>query len=146
MGWVIGLSLPRATPLWKQHIVKKKSFLLHYSSSSFILLGSKRRLNKKIALSRSALPNPSEALFQEGMKSLRALLPLFDTGQGSFYDLRHFTSHVPPNVARWDYHTTHISQLLTLATVDPDKEGSAFLKATSQRWKEYMVGRRARHN
>ncbi|KAK7016803.1 hypothetical protein SK128_003002 [Halocaridina rubra] len=86
--------------------------------------------------------NNSGDLFLEGMKSLKKLLPLFDTGWGSLYDLRHFTTHVAPNRARWDYHTTHITQLLLLASVDSDP----VILSTAQRWKEYMVGHRASHN
>ncbi|XP_066966223.1 D-glucuronyl C5-epimerase B [Macrobrachium rosenbergii] len=86
--------------------------------------------------------NNSGDLFDEGMKSLKKLLPLFDTGWGSLYDLRHFTTHVAPNRARWDYHTTHITQLLLLASVDSDP----VISSTAQRWKDYMVGHRASHN
>lgn len=81
-------------------------------------------------------------LYEEGMKSLKALLPFFDSGVGSFYDLRHFTSGVAPNLARWDYHTTHIGQLLLLATIDD----APILKSTAERWIEYMKGKRAPHN
>src|SRR6185503_20513502 len=30
-------------------------------------------------------------LYEEGVESLKVLLPLFDTGSGTMYDLRHFT-------------------------------------------------------
>ncbi|KAG0726059.1 D-glucuronyl C5-epimerase B [Chionoecetes opilio] len=84
----------------------------------------------------------SRALFESGMKSLKTLLPLYDTGWGSLYDLRHFTTHVAPNRARWDYHTTHITQLLLLASLDPDP----ILSSTALRWKDYMNGHKAKHN
>ena len=32
------------------------------------------------------------------MKSLLTLLPLFDSGSGTFYDLRHLTMHTAPKV------------------------------------------------
>lgn len=86
--------------------------------------------------------NNSGDLFDDGMKSLKRLLPLYDTGWGSLYDLRHFTTHVAPNRARWDYHTTHITQLLLLATIDTDP----VISSTAQRWKDYMNGHRAKHN
>ncbi|KAF3832907.1 hypothetical protein F7725_026572 [Dissostichus mawsoni] len=57
-------------------------------------------------------------LFSRGMDSLKAMLPLFDTGSGSIYDLRHFMLATAPNLARWDYHTTHINQLQLLASID----------------------------
>merc|ERR1711934_513112 len=61
-------------------------------------------------------------LYRKGMESLLTLLPLFDSGSGTFYDLRHLTMHTAPKIARWDYHATHINQLLTLATVEKKKE------------------------
>lgn len=89
-------------------------------------------------------PSTSEAaeLYATGMTSLKTLLPLFDTGWGSMYDLRHFTSHVAPKPARWDYHTTHITQLLLLAALDDDP----VLRDTAARWTEYLHGKRASHN
>ena len=51
-------------------------------------------------------------LYQEGLESLAAMLPLYDSGHATFYDLRHFTMKTAPMVARWDYHATHINQLL----------------------------------
>ncbi|XP_042214711.1 D-glucuronyl C5-epimerase B-like [Homarus americanus] len=86
--------------------------------------------------------NISGDLFEDGMRSLKRLLPLYDTGWGSLYDLRHFTTHVPPNRARWDYHTTHITQLLLLASIDTDP----VISSTAQRWKDYMNGHRSKHN
>ncbi|XP_071527790.1 D-glucuronyl C5-epimerase B [Panulirus ornatus] len=88
------------------------------------------------------LSNNSGDLFENGMRSLKRLLPLYDTGWGSLYDLRHFTTHVAPNRARWDYHTTHITQLLLLASIDTDP----VISSTAQRWKDYMNGHRAKHN
>ena len=90
----------------------------------------------------NAPKNTAGELFDLGMKSLKLLLPLFDTGWGSLYDLRHFTTHVAPNIARWDYHTTHITQLMLLASLDDDP----LLASTVQRWKDYMLGHRANHN
>ena len=84
----------------------------------------------------------SEKLFDEGIRSLNALLPLFDTGSGTFYDLRHVTMAVGPNLARWDYHTLHVSQLLTLYEMTED----ALFKDTADRWASYTKGKRAKHN
>ena len=55
----------------------------------------------------------SQELFCSGLDSLYSCLPLFDNGFGSVYDLRHIfsTKHVPPNRARWDYHSVHITLL-----------------------------------
>lgn len=81
-------------------------------------------------------------LFNQGMSSLKKLLPLFDNGSGSNYDLRHFSLGVAPNIARWDYHATHVNQLLLLATID----NSTILSATADRWIGYMAGKKAQHN
>lgn len=82
-------------------------------------------------------------LYNNGMTSLKAMLPLYDMGSGSSYDLRHVI--IPgsaPNLARWDYHTTHINQLLLLTTIDD----SPVLKNIASRFMEYMKGKRAKHN
>ncbi|KAK8779584.1 hypothetical protein V5799_019071 [Amblyomma americanum] len=84
----------------------------------------------------------AEKLFLDGMVSLKRMLPLFDTGSGTAYDLRHFSLGIAPNLARWDYHTTHINQLLYLATIDDDP----IFKTTADRWIQYMKGFRAPHN
>lgn len=46
------------------------------------------------------------------------------------------------SVVRWDYHATHVNQLLLLATIDKDP----LLTTTANRWVGYMVGKRAPHN
>ncbi|CAB3252073.1 unnamed protein product [Arctia plantaginis] len=84
----------------------------------------------------------AKKMFDDGMTSLKNLLPLFDTGSGSFYDLRHFTLGVSPNIARWDYHATHVNQLYLLAGLDSDP----ILINTAKRWEGYMQGKRAAHN
>ncbi|KAM3961818.1 D-glucuronyl C5-epimerase [Aphomia sociella] len=84
----------------------------------------------------------AKKMFDDGMTSLKTLLPLFDTGSGSFYDLRHFTLGASPNIARWDYHATHVNQLYLLAGLDDDP----ILLNTAKRWEGYMQGKRAAHN
>ena len=95
---------------------------------------------KTIASSKDGLE--ASRLYSQGFESLKALLLLYDTGSGTIYDLRHFTLGLAPNIARWDYHTTHINQLLLLATV----EDSELLQNTAKRWIGYMKGHRAAHN
>lgn len=63
-------------------------------------------------------------------------------GAVTSYDLRHFTLGTAPNLARWDYHATHVNQLLLLATIDKDP----LLEVTATRWIGYMDGKRAAHN
>lgn len=84
----------------------------------------------------------AKALYDQGMVSLKNMLPLFDTGSGSIYDLRHFTLGITPNIARWDYHATHVNQLLLLAGLEKD----SIFGGTARRWEEYMQGKRAHHN
>ncbi|XP_055331960.1 D-glucuronyl C5-epimerase-like [Paramacrobiotus metropolitanus] len=84
----------------------------------------------------------SGKLFDTGVESLKALLPLYDTGSGSVYDLRHFTLKGPPNLARWDYHSTHITQLQVMNSIHPDPVFADF----AERWAQYMKGQRADHN
>lgn len=84
----------------------------------------------------------AESLYENGLSSLKAMLALYDSGSGSFYDLRHITLGIAPNLARWDYHTTHINQLLLLGTIEPDQ----ILNTTAARWQRYMRGERASHN
>ncbi|XP_055374433.1 D-glucuronyl C5-epimerase B [Condylostylus longicornis] len=86
--------------------------------------------------------NNAGKLFRQGMISLKKLLLLYDTGSGTSYDLRHFTLGQSPNIARWDYHATHVNQLLLLATID----NSPIISLTAERWKSYMFGKRAKHN
>ena len=81
-------------------------------------------------------------LFEQGMRSLKVLLPLYDSGSGTFYDLRHVTMRASPNLARWDYHTLHVSLLYFLSNIDPDP----IFKTTAVRWEGYTKGLRAKHN
>jgi heparosan-N-sulfate-glucuronate 5-epimerase len=54
----------------------------------------------------------ANSFYLNGLESLLKFINLYDTGSRSFYDLRHLTvSSLSPNVARWDYHMLHISQL-----------------------------------
>jgi len=87
----------------------------------------------------------AKELYTQGLSSLLHLLPLFDSGSGTFYDLRHLTMKGAPKVARWDYHATHVNQLLTLATLE-EGAGAHQLRETAERWRGYMVGQRAPHN
>lgn len=84
----------------------------------------------------------AEFLYTEGMTTLKNMLPLFDMGSVTVYDLRHFTLGIAPNLARWDYHATHVNQLLLLGTIDDDP----IIAKTAERWLGYMNGKRADHN
>nr|XP_022341393.1 D-glucuronyl C5-epimerase-like [Crassostrea virginica]XP_022341394.1 D-glucuronyl C5-epimerase-like [Crassostrea virginica]XP_022341395.1 D-glucuronyl C5-epimerase-like [Crassostrea virginica]XP_022341396.1 D-glucuronyl C5-epimerase-like [Crassostrea virginica]XP_022341397.1 D-glucuronyl C5-epimerase-like [Crassostrea virginica]XP_022341399.1 D-glucuronyl C5-epimerase-like [Crassostrea virginica]XP_022341400.1 D-glucuronyl C5-epimerase-like [Crassostrea virginica]XP_022341401.1 D-glucuron len=81
-------------------------------------------------------------LYDKGMRTLKAMLPMFDSGTGTFYDLRHITAGLAPNRARWDYHKVHIKQLYLLIEID----GDPLFRDTLRRWKGYMKGKIASHN
>ncbi|VDM66580.1 unnamed protein product, partial [Strongylus vulgaris] len=84
----------------------------------------------------------ASVLFSVGLDSLRALLPLYDTGSGSIYDLRHIGLHSAPNLARWDYHAVHVYLLKWLVQISGDKT----LNETADRWIAYSWGKKAKHN
>lgn len=86
--------------------------------------------------------NEINRLFNDGIRSLKKLLPLYDTGSSSLYNLQHFTLNLPPMLARWSYHTTHINQLLHLNTILNDKN----VEDLALRWQDYLKGKRAAHN
>ncbi len=82
-------------------------------------------------------------LYEDGLRSLTKFRLLFDGGTGIlFYDLRHVKLGRAPNLARWDYHATHIAQLQLLSSIDPDP----VFKTTLERWLGYTKGIRAKHN
>uniref|UniRef100_A0A8D3AGL6 heparosan-N-sulfate-glucuronate 5-epimerase n=1 Tax=Scophthalmus maximus TaxID=52904 RepID=A0A8D3AGL6_SCOMX len=113
--------------------------------SSFVLNGFIYSLLGLYDLTETAgekLGREAGQLFSRGMESLKAMLPLYDTGSGSIYDLRHFMLGTAPNLARWDYHTTHINQLQLLASID----NAPIFKDVVKRWKNYLKGIRAKHN
>lgn len=84
----------------------------------------------------------AEKIYNSGMTSLKHMINMYDSGIGTLYDLRHVTTGYEPNRARWDYHTTHINQILQLIVFD---DADVF-KTTVKRWIGYMKGIRSRHN
>uniref|UniRef100_A0AC35U6X2 Heparosan-N-sulfate-glucuronate 5-epimerase n=1 Tax=Rhabditophanes sp. KR3021 TaxID=114890 RepID=A0AC35U6X2_9BILA len=91
----------------------------------------------------NATNNDSLELFNNGIKSLKALLPLYDTGSGSIYDLRHLGIESPPNLARWDYHAVHIYLLKWICNIIKDCQD---LNKIADRWIDYSNGKKAKHN
>ncbi|XP_060768034.1 D-glucuronyl C5-epimerase B isoform X2 [Neoarius graeffei] len=113
--------------------------------SSFVLNGFIYSLIGLYDLAQTASDedgHEAARLYAKGLESLKAMVPLYDTGSGTIYDLRHFMLGTAPNLARWDYHTTHINQLQLLASIDD----SPIFRDFTKRWKSYMKGGRAKHN
>ncbi len=93
----------------------------------------------------SVLADNAEArdLYTKGLQSLKLMLPLYDLGDRSAYDLTHYTCGAFPNIARWGYHDTHLNLLMAIYTMTQDK---SFLDVYD-RWKSYAVsGFRCKHN
>lgn len=84
----------------------------------------------------------AKKLFNDGIESLKTILPIYDTGTGSYYDLRHVTAGLAPNIARWDYHVLHIYLLRWLNLLQNHK----ILEEVASRWADYSKGLTARHN
>ena len=74
--------------------------------------------------------------------NIQIMLPLYDNGKGSNYDLQHFIKSKAPNRARWDYHTVHIQQLNVFKSV---RHEEIFAKFAS-RWLGYLNGHYSDHN
>lgn len=123
-------------PWYEEYPTQPSSFVLN--GFIYSLIG----IYDLLTLAPKENRNEAKVLFEQGMESLRKLLPLYDSGSGSFYDLRHLSLGSAPNVARWDYHATHVNQLLLLATID----NSTIISSTASRWIRYMSGKRAPHN
>jgi heparosan-N-sulfate-glucuronate 5-epimerase len=123
-------------PWYEEYPTAPPSFVLN--GFIYSLIG----LYDVLSLAPESQAGEAKLLYDQGMQSLKKLLPLFDTGSGSVYDLRHFTLGLSPNIARWDYHSTHVNQLLLLSTIDPDP----ILAQVAERWAGYMQGKRAAHN
>lgn len=95
--------------------------------------------------------NKAKDLFQNAVYSLAKLINLFDTGTRTLYDLGHLVdAEINPNVARWDYHCVHVSQLNYLIDIlenlEPnfDQKLAKFFaqKLTNirKRWENYSKG------
>ncbi|XP_075237680.1 D-glucuronyl C5-epimerase isoform X2 [Lycorma delicatula] len=126
-GGVLAMFLDQV-PWYEEYPTQPPSFVLN--GFIYSLIG----LYDLLTLAPSKYVEEANILFQQGMHSLKKLLLAFDTGSGTNYDLRHVTIGTAPKIARWDYHSTHINQLLLLATIDKDP----LLSTTATRWVGYM--------
>ncbi len=81
-------------------------------------------------------------LYKDGIRSLKIMLPMFDLGRSSAYDLTHITTgKFPPNIARGSYHFIHVQLLSVLNHI----ESGAFSDVV-ERWNLYLSGWGAMHN
>ena len=78
----------------------------------------------------------AKKLLDEGLETLELILPMYDLGSGSCYDLQHLHSHTPPYKARWQYHCTHIEQLKTLFLITKNP----IFETYYLRFKAYLSG------
>ncbi|XP_040567841.1 D-glucuronyl C5-epimerase [Lepeophtheirus salmonis] len=90
--------------------------------------------------------NQALSLYEEGIHTLMEMIHLFDVGYRTVYDLRHFTMKVPPKLARWDYHSTHINLLYALSSVQNDSKVQEKMIEIADRWVQYMLGFHSEHN
>lgn len=73
--------------------------------------------------------------WQEGIKTLKKILPLYDIGGMSSYDLGHYTfpDKMPHVAAR--YHHVHIALLKVLASIVDESD----FNTTAEKWSMYVV-------
>ena len=155
---VVLSSLSRAYYLTNNEIYKEKAILLlkGYQDSSFkstifgnvfyeeyptpkgnyVLNGFIFSLIGLYDVSNILNNNTAKKLFDNGIKTLENILPLYDLGDGSSYDLQHIHTHTPPIKARWQYHCTHIEQLKTMYFITKKK----IFKTYYERFKQYLLG------
>ena len=67
---------------------------------TFILNGFMYSLLGLFDLKSVSSNHDVSSLYKAGLESLVALLPLYDSGASTFYDLRHFTMKTAPKVGR----------------------------------------------
>ena len=50
------------------------------------------------------------------------MLPLYDNGKGTNYDMRHYIKSIAPNRARLDYHVVHVHQMNIFKSIFRDEK------------------------
>lgn len=82
-------------------------------------------------------------LYKEGIRTLERMMPLYDLGNRTAYDLTHYTTEgTYPNVARWAYHATHIHLLEGINSIENNQKFEEILK----RWQGYTKGITVKEN
>ena len=75
-------------------------------------------------------------VFERGAATVEALLPLYDSGYWSLYDLEHLKLPTPRNPCTAHYHDIHIKQLSVMHAIT----GRAPFEAFVRRWAAYQDG------
>ncbi|MEQ4722166.1 D-glucuronyl C5-epimerase family protein [Nonomuraea sp. B19D2] len=80
----------------------------------------------------------AKEMFQQGLKTLDRILPLYDLSYRTTYDLLHYTRTpaTAPNPARWSYHSLHVTQLSALDAITGGR-----YREIEQRWLGYLNGK-----
>ncbi|MEN3772531.1 D-glucuronyl C5-epimerase family protein [Priestia megaterium] len=132
------------TPVQKNGILSKfedKFFFYEECPTdppSFILNGFMFSLLGLYDLYQETNDKQAFKLYNLGITSLKRMLPLYDLGNRTAYDLTHYTTDGGyPNVAKWGYHITHIHLLAALNSIEKDKK----LNEALVRWKGYLLGK-----
>jgi hypothetical protein len=76
------------------------------------------------------------AIFERGAATVEALLPLYDSGWWSLYDLYHLEAASPRNPCTAHYHDIHIKQLRVMHAIT----GRDTFDGFARRWAAYEAG------
>jgi hypothetical protein len=80
------------------------------------------------------------AIFERGAATVEVLLPRYDTGWWSLYDLYHLEVGAPRNPCTAHYHDIHVKQLQVMHAIT----GREVFGAFARRWAAYQEGARGR--
>jgi len=128
--------------VWYEEYPTEPSSLFVLNGFIYSLIGLKDLLSSFENISDTNYAQVRQ-LYDDGVNSLESLIVLFDTGSRNYYDLRHvFNVNATPNIARWDYHMLHVSQLNYLLSF----QDSHALKRVRDRWIAYTKGQWSSHN
>ena len=106
--------------------------------SSYILNGFMYSLLGLFDVYKTTNDKNAAHLYEEGIKTLKRMLPLYDMGNRTAYDLSHHTTNGGfPLIAKWGYHITHIHLLAAINSIEKDPK----FTETLARWKGYLEGR-----
>jgi hypothetical protein len=78
----------------------------------------------------------AEEIFQRGVATVEGLLPHYDTGWWSLYDLYHLEAPAPRNPTTAHYHDIHIKQLRIMHAIT----GRELFARFANRWAAYERG------